>query len=396
MRSARTTDAELLPLFGKPGLVYSGANCQVQRKLDGASLVPSAGPPGTAGGWPRTTSSSTSAGSPRTEKLGKAQPIGWTFAGKPSQRGPADDKAASKVGNDTSPSATPRTATPSPGAAQRYVDGDNDAVTRADNVVIMRVRNVPDGNRDVLGSASVLSKTVGRGKVTLYRDGVKIDGTWSRSKASAPLRFTDPSGKDDRPQAGPDLGHAAGLRPGHAGRARVVHRFLPASVCREKRRVTLVAHRSRRSRCPPLLPTHLSAYARSWRAARPQVCWRAAEPSPWSTPTSRALDLTGPRRSTSRGPAWPGVRATVVRARWTARPRSGLPDAGEWSAALVLAVVQALLAQRPIAQLNRWLADDVLCAVSPQQRQHRTAPARSGGPGRAALGPGPASAARGG
>ena len=27
-------------------------------------------------------------------------------------------------------------------------------------------------------------------------------------------------------------------------------------------------------------------------------------------------------------------------------------------------MVQALLAQRPIAQLNRWLADDVLCAVS--------------------------------
>ena len=70
------------------------------------------------------------------------------------------------------------------------------AVTKADNVVIMRVRNVPDGNRDVLGSASVLSETVGRGKVTLYRNGVRIDGTWSRSKSSAPLRFADSSGKD--------------------------------------------------------------------------------------------------------------------------------------------------------------------------------------------------------
>ena len=37
-------------------------------------------------------------------------------------------------------------------------------VRRHDPSVIMRVRNVSDGNRDVLGSASVLSKTVGRGR----------------------------------------------------------------------------------------------------------------------------------------------------------------------------------------------------------------------------------------
>jgi hypothetical protein len=30
-----------------------------------------------------------------------------------------------------------------------------------------------------------------------------------------------------------------------------------------------------------------------------------------------------------------------------------------------------MLAQRPLAQLNRWLADDVLSAVTMQQRRHR-------------------------
>ena len=40
IRSARSTDVELLPLFGKPGLVYSGANAKVQRKIDNASIVP--------------------------------------------------------------------------------------------------------------------------------------------------------------------------------------------------------------------------------------------------------------------------------------------------------------------------------------------------------------------
>jgi hypothetical protein len=196
VRSARTTDAQLLPLFGKPALVYSGANGRVQRALDRVSLVPVF----------RTTRDRRRVAPhnvfvdlrqvARTEKLGKARSIGWTFAAKPSQRGLADDKASSKVGNDTFGFAYAKGRYTVTWRGARYVDGDNDAVTRADNVVVMRVQNVPDGNRDVLGSVSVLSRTVGRGKMTLYRDGVTIDGTWSRAKSSAPMRFTDPNGKD--------------------------------------------------------------------------------------------------------------------------------------------------------------------------------------------------------
>jgi hypothetical protein len=196
VRSARTTDAQLLPLFGKPALVYSGANGRVQRALDRVSLVPVF----------RTTRDRRRVAPhnvfvdlrqvARTEKLGKARSIGWTFADKPSQRGPADDKASSKVGNDTFGFAYAKGRYTVTWRGARYVDGDNDAVTRADNVVVMRVQNVPDGNRDVLGSASVLSRTVGRGKMTLYRDGVRIDGTWSRAKSAAPMRFTDSSGQD--------------------------------------------------------------------------------------------------------------------------------------------------------------------------------------------------------
>jgi hypothetical protein len=40
----------------------------------------------------------------------------------------------------------------------------------------MKVRNHPDGNRDVLGAPSVQSDTVGKGAVTIYRDGKKITG----------------------------------------------------------------------------------------------------------------------------------------------------------------------------------------------------------------------------
>jgi Family of unknown function (DUF6459) len=65
-----------------------------------------------------------------------------------------------------------------------------------------------------------------------------------------------------------------------------------------------------------------------------------------------------------------GVRLTTVRARWAARPRPGLPDAQQWSAQLALAVIQTLLGQRPVSQLNRWMVDDVLAAISMVQRHN--------------------------
>jgi hypothetical protein len=48
-----------------------------------------------------------------------------------------------------------------------------------------------------------------------------------------------------------------------------------------------------------------------------------------------------------------GVRVSMVKARWAAQPRAGLPDAREWSTALALAVIQTLLGQRPVAQTTR-------------------------------------------
>jgi hypothetical protein len=64
-----------------------------------------------------------------------------------------------------------------------------------------------------------------------------------------------------------------------------------------------------------------------------------------------------------------GVRVSTVKARWVARPRPGLPNAEVWSATLALAIIQALLGQRPVAQLNRWVADEVLAAISMSRRR---------------------------
>ena len=108
----------------------------------------------------------------------------------------------------------------------------------------------------------------------------------------------------------------------------------------------------------------------------PAISWRPAPawPAPLNQPP---LDLGGPTAVDPGQPAAHVARSIVVRGRWTVSPRCDLPDAREWGAALALAVLQALLAQRPIAQLNRWLADDVLSTVSMQQRRRRTDPGRA-------------------
>ena len=193
IRSARSTDVELLPLFGKPGLVYSGANSSVQHKIDNASIVP----------IPRSTRDHRRvaphnvfvdlAAIARSTKLHQATPIGWTF-GAATPRGARENSIKVRVGHDTFGFSYSSGRYTVRWNGARYADGDNRAITKTDNVVIMRVRNHPDGNRDVLGAPSVQSDTVGKGKVTIYRDGRKITGQWKRTRASGPLRFTDKSG----------------------------------------------------------------------------------------------------------------------------------------------------------------------------------------------------------
>jgi hypothetical protein len=196
VRSARSTDAQLLPLFGRPGLVYSGANSKVQRKLDKASIVPISR---STRDYRRVAPHNVFVNLrslAASQKAGEARPIGWTFAADTPEGGAKERHPTSKVGHDTfrfdygSRRYTVRW------NGQRYVDGDSGAVTKADNVVVLRVHDHADGNRDVLGSPSVMSDTVGEGKVTLYRDGRSFTGTWSRKSESAEMHLRDSSGRD--------------------------------------------------------------------------------------------------------------------------------------------------------------------------------------------------------
>ena len=100
----------------------------------------------------------------------------------------------------------------------------------------------------------------------------------------------------------------------------------------------------------------------------PSQTWSRPSPMQSNQPSLNLID----HEPDNAGPAAPngqGVRVSLVKARWAARPRAGLPDVTEWSSTLGLAMIQALLGQRPASQLNRWVVEDVLAAISIFQRR---------------------------
>ena len=85
----------------------------------------------------------------------------------------------------------------------------------------------------------------------------------------------------------------------------------------------------------------------------PSLTWTRPSPPPSNQPQ---LDLTAQEPVSDEATAATnrGVRMSAVKARWAARPRHGLPDAQQWSAAkLALAIIQTLAGQRPAAHPNR-------------------------------------------
>src|SRR4029450_13858373 len=98
------------------------------------------------------------------------------------------------------------------------------------------------------------------------------------------------------------------------------------------------------------------------------VSWTRPTPPQSNQPTLEFADHE-PDHVEAIEPNDRGVRVSTVNARWAARPRPGLPDARKWGTALALALIQTLLGQRAVSQLNRWVVDEVLMAISVYQRR---------------------------
>jgi Family of unknown function (DUF6459) len=85
------------------------------------------------------------------------------------------------------------------------------------------------------------------------------------------------------------------------------------------------------------------------------------------------------------GPARMSARAVRInQRRWPARQLPQLPEAGGWSAALAVAIIEVLHGRRPVAQLSRWADERVLGTLQLAVRRHRPTahlgPDRSSGP----------------
>jgi hypothetical protein len=203
VRSARSSDIDIIAQFGKPLLAWSGNNGNVQQELDrAADTFVNVGHGSSAGG-----------NFYRDKK--RCAPHNLFV-------NPADlyEFAKDKGGGTPTPifnyradgEALPATAHPAPGVRlttgqdevyawnggtkswDRYQKGKafttaNDTLISPTNVVVLEV-DYPSSS--TAGSPEAV--TVGDGPAHIYTDGAVIDGTWKRDSASAPWTLTDTAG----------------------------------------------------------------------------------------------------------------------------------------------------------------------------------------------------------
>ncbi len=201
VRSVRSTDAQLLPAFGRPGLVFSGgaggpladlaATSIVDTSALGAAYFRSDVATGTYNLHADLTKIAAQA-----KGLGPVRYVGFSFAAHSAVV--AKGRAVSSIQVVMEAGETDFTYTA--GHFVRMRDGQQVSdyqgrIEAADNVMVMNVVDTPDGTVDSNGQPSYLTQTVGSGKLTLYRDGRAISGTWKRAKSTNSFTFLDATGQ---------------------------------------------------------------------------------------------------------------------------------------------------------------------------------------------------------
>lgn len=202
VRSVRSTDSQLLTVYGKPVLVFSGG-------ADGPLGMLAKTPIINASGFDAYWRSDVAYGTynlhadlqkvaAQAKSLGATAPtdVGFVFA--------ATDPRV-----DAGPKATSLKVVMQAGETDFVFSGGHYVRHRngqpmsdyqgrpqvADNVLVQQVTDEPDGTVDTNGQPSMLSHTIGTGAVTLYRDGHAITGTWQRPAPDQPFTYLDAQGQ---------------------------------------------------------------------------------------------------------------------------------------------------------------------------------------------------------
>lgn len=201
VRSVRSTDAQLLPVFGRPALVFAGgaggpmADLRSTPVIDTSTLTDAYFRSDAAYGTYNlhadlTRIAATAVG------MTPARNVGFTFAASSplvaAGRPVSTIHLVMEAGTVDFSFRAGRFVRTMDGAEVFDYQGRSEA---ADNVLVQNVVDQPDGTVDSIGSPSYLSRTVGSGTVTLFRDGHAIPGTWKRASATAPFVYTAAGGR---------------------------------------------------------------------------------------------------------------------------------------------------------------------------------------------------------
>ncbi|MDQ1709115.1 MAG: hypothetical protein QOG49_500 [Frankiaceae bacterium] len=191
IRSARETDIELLAEYGKIAIAFSGANKLMLRVVKRANLVDAR--------WDAVPSAYVELKNGRHAPYRVHASIPKLIAQAP---GANAKDIGFRFGSSHSPSsAATKVVIPWIGvtntvrydkASRRWTVyyGNRRQVT-VDNLVVQYVKVQRTGFTDQAGNYTPLARTLGSGKVMVFRDGRAVDGTWHRQFMKSPTVMLD-------------------------------------------------------------------------------------------------------------------------------------------------------------------------------------------------------------
>ena len=203
VRSVRPSDPELALQFGHITVVASGGSRAGIAPLDASPLHAVINDRGAAGftrdpnRQPPENLKADLAQIARKAKTPKARDIGLTW----STQLPAGSKPGATLHTLVGQTAVAFRWSAKQQRYERLIDGAiqhtaNGSLIETPNVIVQFCRvTTYTKDRDVLGHPAKYTHTVGTGRAVVYRNGRRIEGTWSRSSVDTGTSFRDAAGK---------------------------------------------------------------------------------------------------------------------------------------------------------------------------------------------------------
>lgn len=204
VRSVRASDAELVAQYGPFVLAFSGGNTGVLRTIAKSSIVN--GSYDVAAGAYRIGEHRPDANNfyvrisallQRVHGGSAPRDIGLRFGPPPPGGAPVTSLLGQfSAGVSASFSYDPAAhswAVEQSGHPMTLVGGGRAA---PQNVIVQMVSAAPDQYVDILGHRTPYTHSVGSGSAVVFRDGMRIDGTWTRPNPAEGTHFRDKTGAD--------------------------------------------------------------------------------------------------------------------------------------------------------------------------------------------------------